>query len=501
MCTRESSSPIELPAKEGPATRCTMPSLMPSVQSRTVRVGLLTPINELDPRRAVDYVSGMILDQIFEPPYSSVAGQRSLFEPLRNEDAGRGLQYSAAVRPGVVFSDGSPLTAALAARSLREAGILAGKATVSLRDDRVGFSLSSPNPRFDLTLTQGGCAIVLDNGHQLFGTGPYRFDERPLLRDLQRAQRVRLVRNPHHDGAAKVDEIEFHVLPPESDGTPRALVDALHTGVIDLTTALSASDLVTWNITGVSPVTKPSNSTAFLYMNTDRSPLDGAPARKALASAIDLLEIASRSYDRMPAAFVATTALPPAMSRGGGGLRLDSVDAARLIETSGLRGARLSMAVPWAPRPYLVKPMAVAKSIRQQFADAGVAITLVETRSSDEYFDILTTGRFDLALGGWIADTADPADFFDALLSSHAVGNNNFANHSRWSDAATDAMLAGFRVDPSDRNRAELERIIAEGAPFVPLVYGQSCVVHGRRVRNVTVSPTGSMALATMSVS
>src|SRR6185436_6415448 len=288
---------------------------------------------------------------------------------------------------------------------------------------------------------------------------------------------------------------------PEGDGTPRALVEALHTGGIDLTTALSASDLVTWNITGVSPVTKPSNSTAFLYTNTERSPLDGAPARKALASAIDLLEVASRSYDRMPAAFVATAALPPAMSSSGGGLRLDSVDAARMIETSGLRGARLSMAVPWAPRPYLVKPMAVAKSIRQQLADAGVTITLVETGSSDEYFDILTSGRFDLALGGWIADTADPADFFDALLSSHAVGNNNFANHSRWSDAATDAMLAGFRVDPSDRNRAELERIIAEAAPFLPLVYGQSCVVHGRRVRNVTVSPTGSMALATLSVS
>jgi hypothetical protein len=134
----------------------------------------------------------------------------------------------------------------------------------------------------------------------------------------------------------RIDEIEFCVLQPHNDGTPRMLLEALRNGDIDLTTALSASDLVTWKISGVAPFTKPSNSTAFLYMNTVRRPLDTAMARKGIAATIDLLEIASSSYDRNAAAFVATAALPPSMSRTGGTVRAHSGDATRLIQESGL---------------------------------------------------------------------------------------------------------------------------------------------------------------------
>ncbi|HJQ39298.1 MAG TPA: ABC transporter substrate-binding protein [Thermoanaerobaculia bacterium] len=454
-----------------------------------MRVGVLTPISELDPRKAVDYVSGMILDQIFETP-------STLLEPLRAEDR-KSLEYSAAVRPGALFSDGTPLTADLVVRSLRESSVLAGKATVALKEGRVWFTLSAPNPRFDLTLTHSSCAIVLPQRGQLLGTGPYMFAAPPSLAALQRARTLTLVRNPHHSGAAGANEIEFHVLLPEKDGTPRALVDALANGGIDVTTALSAGDLTTWKLTGVVPVTRPSNSTAFLYMNTSQRPLDTREARSAIATLIDPLEIASKTYDRNPAAFAATGALPPAMSRAAT-LRTQSFDGAALVRSSGLQGARLTLLVPWAPRPYLLKPVAAAEAIQRKLNAAGMNVALTHTTSGDEYFSRLTNGGFDLALGGWIADTVDPADYFDALLASQAVGDWNLANHSRWNDGATDALLAQYRMDPSDANRRELERIIADDAPFVPLVYGQLCVIHNRRFRNATLSPTGTISLAAM---
>ena len=481
------------------ATRPTAPP-----PARPLRVGLLATLNELDPRKAVDYVSGMILDQIFEPPYASVNGQATaeprLFEPLRNEDLGKGMQYSAAIRPNIVFSDGTPLTAEIAARSLRGASMLTGKAKVEVVNERVWFTLTTPNPRFDLTLTQSSCAIVLDRGQQLFGTGAFMFEERPNLRILQRATQLHLIRNPHYRGTVRVGTLEFSVLPPETNGTPRALVEALRGGSIDVTTALSASDLVTWNVTGVAPLTRPSNSTALLFMNTTRQPLDSAIARNAIAGAIDPLEVASKTYDRNPVAFVATSLIPPSMSRGGGGFRTRSADAARAIKDSGLEGARLTLLVPWLPRPYLLKPLAVAGVLQKQLAAVGITLTVQETRERDEYHGALDAGRVDLALGGWIADTADPADFYEALLDSSAIGNANCANHSRWNDRTTDLMLERFRTDPTDTNRRAVERIIAEEVPFLPLVYGQSCVVHNRHIRNVTVSPTGSIELAAMSV-
>jgi ABC-type transport system substrate-binding protein len=469
---------------------------------RPLRVGLLASLNELDPRKAVDYVSGMILDQIFEPPYAAV-GERTeprLFEPLRNEDAGKSMQYSAAIRPGITFSDGTPLTAEIAARSLSSVSVFGGKAKVDVHGDRVWFILASPNPRFELTLTQSSCAIVLDRGAQLHGTGPYMFSERPNLRMLQRATQLRLVRNPHYSGTVRSAGLEFHVLPSEGDGTPRALVEALRGGTIDLTTALSAADLTAWKVAGVAPLTRPSNSTCLLFMNTERRPFDSAPARRAVAAAIDLVDIASRSYDRNPIAFVATNVLPPSMTRTVGTLRPRSSDAAQLARDSALQGARLTLLVPWCPRPYLLKPLAVAECIQKQLAAIGVTVSLHVTRNSDEYFENLEGGRFDLALGGWIADTADPADYYEALLSSHAIQNESLANHARWNDPTTDGLLERFRTNASELQRQQIERVIADEVPFLPLMYGQTCVSHGRQVRNVAISPTGSIALAMMSV-
>src|ERR1043166_1341652 len=186
----------------------------------TLRAGVPGTINELDPRKASDYVSGLILDQIFETPYATVPGQTStkplLFDTLRAEGA---LQYSAGVRPGIFFSDGTPLTPDNAARSLHGSSALAKKVTIDVRGDRVWFTLVSPNPRFDLTLTHSSCAIVLEKGAQLNGTGPFMFEQRPNLRMLQIADSLRLVQNPRYHGATKIGEIEFRVFRPDADGT------------------------------------------------------------------------------------------------------------------------------------------------------------------------------------------------------------------------------------------------------------------------------------------
>jgi len=473
-----------------------------SSSSTTLRAGVLGHLNELDPRKAVDYVSGLILDQVFETPYLSVEGkatvQPQLFEPLRSEGT-NGRQHSAALRPGVLFSDGTPLTAELAARSLARAGALVGKGSVSARDGRVWFDLSSPNLRFDLTLTHGSCSIVLDKGMQLVGTGPFMFDRRPNLRMMQSEARTRLILNPHYRGKTQWQEIEFHVLPAEADGTPRSLVEALRSGSIDVTTALSASDLAAWQIPGVAPITRPSNSTGLLFINTENRLLKSSAARKGIAAAIDVLEIAAASYGRNPAAFVATNVLPQAMSRSGAVPKTNSAAAIRFIEESGLRGATLRLLVPWGPRPYLPKPLGTAQIIQKHLGIMGILVNLVET-TSENYFADLAAGRFDLALGGWIADTLDPADYFEALLSSQAVGGSTMANNSRWRQPSTDAMLGRFRIDPSDTNRREIEHFIADEVPFLPLVYGQSSAVHAHRIREVMLTPTGSMSLARVTI-
>src|SRR3954447_18922803 len=122
----------------------------------------------------------------------------------RNGDDGRcssslaRLMAESGVTQLARFSDGTAVTADIVARSLRSTKALVNKAIVDVHGDRVWFTLSAVNPRFDLTLTQSNCSIVLDRGTQLLGTGPFMFEHRPNLKLLQREPSIKLVRNPHH---------------------------------------------------------------------------------------------------------------------------------------------------------------------------------------------------------------------------------------------------------------------------------------------------------------
>lgn len=470
--------------------------------TKTVRVGILSSIGKLDPREAVDDISDMILGQIFEAPYAIAAGATTvrsvLFEPLRAE--GR-LQYSAAVRESVRFSDGTPLTADLAVRSLRGAQAVTSKARVEARDGRVWFTLHEPSSRFDLWLAQGNCSIVLDRGTQLLGTGPFMFEQRPNLRLLQSAKSFRLVRNPHHAGGVAIDELDFRICPASENGSPQLLIQALRDGQIDLTNAVTLAELSAHQLLGVAPSLLPGSSTGVLTFNTERRTVARSDVRRAVALALDLHELAARSFDKNPAAFIAANLLPPMMGRSSGMPATDRDEARRILDASGAKPTRLTLLVPWAPRPYMPKPLPLAQAIQQQLAALDIRVELQETKSSEDYFHDLSRGNYDLALTGWIADTPDPADFFEALLSSKSSDVAQQANHSRWKNATMDAALARFRENPTEENKRDIHRIVREEAPLVPLIYGQSVVVHSRRIRNVAVSATGVLTLAGVTVS
>ncbi len=469
----------------------------PAAARRILRVGILSAMTRIDPRDAVDQVSGMVLDQIFEPPYALDPGNATrprLLEPLQPRGP---LQYAATVRRGIHFSDGTPLTADIVVRSLRATKALANKAVVEANGDQICFTLSAPNPRFDLFLTNGNCSIVLERGSELAGTGPFMFDRRADLRVLQSAKSIRLVRNPHHvnnDGG--VDEVEFLVCPAEADGSPLAMVEALRRGDIDLTSALSMRDVTVHQIPGVTPALQPGNSTGILFFNTERAMLSDRDVRRGIGLALDVNEIASASFDRNPLAFVAPSLLPPMMGRSTGFPESDRDQAKRLIAGSALPLTRLTLLVPWAPRPYLPKPLPVATVIRKQLGELGIAVELRQPKTSEEFFNDLVRGNYDLALGGWIADTPDPADYYEALLWSKMAEGENRSNDSRWKNADADAALMRFREAPSEENKRELDRLVREEAPLVPLIYGQSVIVHSRKIRNVPVSATGMLSLS-----
>jgi peptide/nickel transport system substrate-binding protein len=242
---------------------------------------------------------------------------------------------------------------------------------------------------------------------------------------------------------------------------------------------------------------QPSNSTASLYFNTERPELRSAEVRRALALAVDRIAVTEVSYSNA-LAFAATSLLPPMMGTFRDGISADPEKARALFaQAAPPRPKHVRLLTVWAPRPYLPHPLPVAEAISRQLAVLGIQVEIVTPRNSDEFFRACARGDYDMVLGGWIADTPDPADFLEANLHSghiqspsagRGVGHINLA---RFRSAAMDEALRRFREDPTPENRAGVLQIVAREVPLLPLMYGPTVVVSAWRVKNVDVSPLG----------
>lgn len=468
--------------------------MAPNSDTKTLRVGLITSPHHLDPRDAQDFISAFVAAQIFETPYALPIGNEPpepmLFsEPLRLESgAGERQVFSAAVRDGVTFADGTPLTADFVATSLQSSRLFTEHTEVEARGKRVVFRLKRPNARFDLVLTQRYASILLERGGELFGTGPYTIapDTRP--------ERVHLVRNPRYRHPVAIDEILFMTFPPDEAGRPRALIRAVEEGEVDLTNVLSREDV--GGLRGMRKWLEPGSSTAVLYFNTEKEALADSRVRRALAMSIDRTAVAKVSYPN-PLTFTATSLLPPLMGRWQDGICYDPKEAAKILGTAGApKPDRLSLLLIFGPRPYLPNPPGVAEEIANAIGALGIEVDVVPTATSEEYYRAIARGGYDMALAGWIGDTPDPADFLEAILAPEAVPMPNqplvaHSNLSRWKSDEVAEALHRFRAESSDEARDQIRNLVSDQVPLLPLMYGPTIYVYTPRLQKFEPSPLG----------
>jgi ABC-type transport system substrate-binding protein len=459
-------------------------------ETKTLRVGVLTPVSTLNPREAQDFVSQMVVAQLYEPPFAQPAAGR-LPEPILFQERLRQdgpMEYSAAVRSDVHFSEGTLLTARHVADSLNRVPALREQAEVEARGERVIFRLARPNARLDLVLAQRFCAVTLETRGTLSGTGPY------MVAPGMTADRSRLVRNPHARRPVAIEEIVIQLYPPDAQGRPEALLAALEAGEVDFTNVLSREDIM--RLKNVRRLTEPGSSTAVLYMNTERPGLGDPRVRRAIALSIDRLEIAKLFY-ATAMAFAATNLLPPILGRANDGLAPDLSKARALLAAPDVRKpARLSILLIFGPRPYLPNPRKVGEYIAAQIDKLGIAAEIVPTTSVPEYRAKLHSGDYDLALAGWVADTLDPVDFLEVMVGSEWIPGPERkmligGNLSRWRSPETEQDLAQLRQEPRDEVRNRLLRRIADEVPLLPLMYGPTIYAHSWKVKNFTAAPLG----------
>lgn len=116
-----------------------------------------------------------------------------------------------------------------------------------------------------------------------------------------------------------------------------------------------------------------------------------------------------------------------------------------------------------------------AELYQQQLAKIGIRIRLKMVSWSAYLAETARRGTTKMGSDGWAMDFPDPSDFFEPILSSKAISDEDSQNRAFFSDAAFDALLAEARREPDPAKRLEIyhraEQRIIDEVPWVMSYY------------------------------
>ncbi|MEO6325229.1 MAG: ABC transporter substrate-binding protein, partial [Thermoanaerobaculia bacterium] len=351
---------------------------LPGHPARTLRIGIRSRLGTTDPSLVKDSDTHMGLEPVFETPFIGAPGNEppvpSLFaEPLRVE--ANGLVLSSAVRPGIVFSDGTPCTAEAIATSLRRVLDLTARAKVQARGERVEFTLRAPDPHFATILTQPSYGIVLNVGGKLLGTGSFLAPEALEGGDPTQSDHVILRANPRAREKPKVDAVALDVY---SD--TEALLAAVIAGDVHITYGLTSAHLPLLRGAPVYPKVLDGTSTSILFVNTERPALKDVRIRRAICVAPSRADVARALFGPLGLSFAAKGLLPPFLGTemSLGVLDGSPTEAAKLLAEPGVQLPQtLDLLLTWGSKSYLPDPPAAARVITEQLQAVGITVRVV----------------------------------------------------------------------------------------------------------------------------
>ena len=459
-----------------------------------------SPTN-LDPRVGVDGQSERIDELIFDALFTRDEHfnvQPGLAERWENPDA---LTYIFHLHRGVTFHDGRALTSrdvkwtfdSLLLGKLRSTKAAAYRFVdhIEAPDElTVVFHLKEPYASLLWNLSEGAIGIVpygaLDEMTRTpMGSGPFKFVS------AEQDKEVILERNDHYwKIKPRLARVRFTVVP---DATTRAL--ELRKQSADLAiNALSPDTVVALEGAANLEIQRaPGTILAYMAFNTRDPLLRDVRVRQAIACAIDrapLLRYIWRGF-----AEPASSVLPVqswAYDAGSSAFTYNPDKARHILDDAGYRpenGIRFHLTMKTSTEE---STRLLAAVLQQQLREVGIALD-VRTFEFATFLADVTRGAFQFYSLRWIGGNEDP-DIFENFHSHRFPPNG--ANRGFYSNPRIDDLIDRARRE-SDQNArkklyAEVQEILAQDIPYVNLWYFDNILVHTKRVRNVTLNPSGN---------
>jgi peptide/nickel transport system substrate-binding protein len=395
--------------------------------------------------------------------------------------------YVFELRPGLRFSDGSPVTAADVAASLEAArqrpwptgDYLRPIGSVRVLDAaRIEIRTARPEPTF---LTRLPWAFVLPEAAlkqdvvPAIGAGPYR------LKSWSPGKEFVLARNPFYwDKAPEFESVRFVVVP---HGEARvAMVERAEADVADNVPLEAFQRLEARS--DLKLVAASGHRVLFLVVSADRPPFRDPRVREAIDLAVDRAELVERAL--LGRSQVASQLLPPSVVGHDPERRPtlpDRARARRLLREAG-HAAGLAL-VLHGPNNRYVRDVEVVQEVARQLGEVGVR---AETRFHDklEFLGGAERGSYDFYLLGWASESGDGGDALDTFFNPPSPGTPRPLHSIGLSDPELEALIGAVHAAADVKTRAEALRQafarIAELRPVIPLVVQTEAVVHSRRL-------------------
>ena len=492
----------------------------------------------LDPAQIEDGESAKVCDMLYDTLIQYKEASTDL-EPALAEAWTRsadGLTWTFHLRQGVQFHDGTPFNADAVVFSLTRPLILFRNfheqfidKIIALDPFTVQIQLKTPYAPFISTLAGTSFSIVSpaavqsfgeDFGNNPVGTGPFKFTQ------WDRNDKIVLTANQQHwAGRPALDRLIFRSIP---DNAVR-LVE-LQKGNLHVMEFPNPDEIpLIQGDPQLDVLIQPSLNVGYLAMNMDKPPFDDLKVRLAINHAINKTQIVEHLYQGL--GIPAKNPIPPTLWSYDDSIEDYAYDpelAKQLLAEAGYPdGFKTTLWALPVPRPYIPDGMALATAIQSDFRNIGVEAKIV-TFDWATYLTKTANGEHDMAMLGWIADVADPDNFFYSLLSKTNAEKpaynisfyrsdemQNILERARMStdedvsEFALNAELSGIDkgggavlTDRDIRIRLyrQAQAIFHRDVPWVPLAHAQRILVIDRSVKNLNLSPLGWKYLRTASL-
>ena len=483
----------------------------------------------LDPAHIEDGESAKVCDMIYDTLVQYRENTTDL-EPALAESWTRsadGLTWTFHLRQGVQFHDGTPFSADAVVFSLTRPLMLFRNfheqfisQIVALDPLTVQIQLKTPYAPFISTLAGTSFSIVSPVavqtlGENPIGTGPFKFVQ------WDKNDKIVLSANDTYwAGKPALDRLIFRSIPDNATRLTKLQAGNLH--IMEFPNP-DEIPLIQGD-PQLEILMQPSLNTGYLAMNMEKPPFDNLKVRLAINHAINKTEIVERLYQGL--GIPAKNPIPPTLWSYDDSIEAHAYDpelAKQLLAEAGYPdGFETTLWALPVPRPYIPDGMALAAAIQSDLQNVGINANIV-TYDWATYLEKTANGEHDMAMLGWIADVADPDNFFYSLLSipnaEKPAYNISFyrneelqkiLDRARMSTdqdihafEALDIDKGGGRVitdrDVRIRLYRQAQAIFYRDAPWVPLAHAQRILVINRDVKNLKLSPLGWKYIRTAS--